>query len=349
MTASMIWRWIGASGVAIVLAGCAAITDVPIALSILQSPVRWGGSTGLVNAPLSAEERCRLSRIGEDIRRGQPRGVAVDSWSMSVASRPGVASWPTAASYGHLPTSLPESTCTRGARTNYDRSLTEYVDTFEDLIDKDPIVLVAVSGGGARAASLAASTMSTLERSYNQVAAKLGIEKPRPFFRHVDVYSGVSGGSIYLYSVMVSTSLLDMRDRLHLRDRSGIATKQDASLNCRSDTGITDPFAAFERCFYFAHRSTRDRLYDIGLHSAARYLPFNIVNTLFTDAGYFDVLTLGLGQASKSSSPIWRDSGGWLGNALEALVPFPYPPTLGMLSKRPRVLFNTTALETGLP
>jgi predicted acylesterase/phospholipase RssA len=66
-------------------------------------------------------------------------------------------------------------------------------DGYSDLKAKPTIVMVCLSGGGARAARMAAHTLAELERRYNSVSEITG----PPFADRIDAWSGVSGGSVY--------------------------------------------------------------------------------------------------------------------------------------------------------
>ncbi len=72
----------------------------------------------------------------------------------------------------------------------------ETFDTFSDLSDERPLVLVALSGGGLRATRLAAHTMRELEEEYNRLSPDY-LQRPAPMSTQIDAISSVSGGSIY--------------------------------------------------------------------------------------------------------------------------------------------------------
>lgn len=68
-------------------------------------------------------------------------------------------------------------------------------DRCGDLRQKDTVVMVAVSGGGARAARMAAHTLAAVEHRYNEVCQPGAGE--RPLAGRIDAWSGISGGSVY--------------------------------------------------------------------------------------------------------------------------------------------------------
>lgn len=76
---------------------------------------------------------------------------------------------------------------------NLFRRSEERLDTFDDLRDRHTVVMVCLSGGGARAASLGRHVLGQLEQAYNRVKPRRG----RHLIDSIDAYSSVSGGSIY--------------------------------------------------------------------------------------------------------------------------------------------------------
>lgn len=68
-------------------------------------------------------------------------------------------------------------------------------DSCSDLMDKPVTVVVCLSGGGARAARMAAFTMASLERRYN--SNNLIFAQSHPLAAQIDGWSSVSGGSVY--------------------------------------------------------------------------------------------------------------------------------------------------------
>lgn len=64
-----------------------------------------------------------------------------------------------------------------------------------DLQRKDTIIVVCLSGGGARAARMATHTLALLEREYNQRGPAGG--EGVPFVQRVDAWSSISGGSVF--------------------------------------------------------------------------------------------------------------------------------------------------------
>lgn len=66
-------------------------------------------------------------------------------------------------------------------------------DSYDDLKRKETVVMVCLSGGGARAARMAAHTLASLEERYNLTAPYTAT----PLASRIDAWSGVSGGSVY--------------------------------------------------------------------------------------------------------------------------------------------------------
>lgn len=68
-------------------------------------------------------------------------------------------------------------------------------DDCSDLKHKDTLVVVCLSGGGARAARMAAHSLAFLEAEFNRLQPAAATRQP--FFKRIDAWSSVSGGSIY--------------------------------------------------------------------------------------------------------------------------------------------------------
>jgi len=80
------------------------------------------------------------------------------------------------------------------------------LDVFDDLEDKETIIIVCFSGGGMRAYSLAQHSMSLLEQEYNSLRKrdKELMQSTRSLVEAIDVYSTVSGGSLYAYNIALA-------------------------------------------------------------------------------------------------------------------------------------------------
>jgi len=85
------------------------------------------------------------------------------------------------------PTPLPPPPATNSSKARY--------DSYSDLMDKPVTVVVCLSGGGARAARMAAFTMASLERRYNSNFTSTA--RSHPLAAQIDGWSSVSGGSVY--------------------------------------------------------------------------------------------------------------------------------------------------------
>lgn len=215
------------------------------------------------------------------------------------------------------------------------------VDDFSDL-DEDALVVVAISGGGARAGMLAAHTMALLERQYN---AALGIycsgdapcsfpTRPgaRPLVELVDAYSTVSGGSLYAFLVA----------RWHARcanPRHDVARRSDDPIArllpwvlSEDRPKSCDPLVAFRTILDEA-----TRVKELGFRAADGYLaPGNLMiyplMTLLADRSFTDLLA------------------GVLENNVYALTGFAQTGLrFADLPRRPRFLFNSVLTPYGTP
>lgn len=85
-------------------------------------------------------------------------------------------------------------------------------ESFDSLLRQDTVVLVALSGGGIRAAALALETLAKLENAYNAMMAQYGLRNAPPFSARIDVVSSVSGGSLYAYFMAAGYTSQGARD-----------------------------------------------------------------------------------------------------------------------------------------
>ncbi len=88
-------------------------------------------------------------------------------------------------------------------------------DDLADLAAQDTVVVVCLSGGGSRAARMAAFAMEQLERKYNEVWAQTAIHQP--LARRIDAWSTVSGGSVYSSYVASYLSALGADNKVFWR------------------------------------------------------------------------------------------------------------------------------------
>jgi len=217
-------------------------------------------------------------------------------------------------------TQLAESVVER-TRPRQDR-----VDALCDLIDRETVVMVALSGGGARAAAFARHVMAQLEETYNVVRKQSDPNsETASLFDSIDAYSSVSGGSVYLSHVAARTVVA-----------AGHPKDEDRSSRAFDDLDRTTG-------------PTMGTSY-LGAVSSIRYFwPLNLAAMLATDWSYLDLLAATL----KMTYPVsWRRS--YETMAIRWADFFVLSLTdpglrLGDLPARPRFYFNATCLETGTP
>lgn len=217
---------------------------------------------------------------------------------------------------------------------------------------KDSLVVVAISGGGIRAARLAAHALALLERRYRDLAPRPSTATlVWPMIDLVDAFSTVSGGSLYTYHVARGLEVPDpeskreqeeakRQDAFQRRlaeDRSGRTVSMEGP---PVDAAVEVDRAAFFHKIVSDDATTRGTL---GLGSRAAQHPFGLLGlaflrSFFSDWNYSDQLAKGL-EMSRN----WD------------LFNFLWPARLGgelyfgRLPPRPRFYFNATALELGLP
>jgi hypothetical protein len=201
-------------------------------------------------------------------------------------------------------------------------------------------VIIAISGGGARASVFAGYALALLERSYNRLLARFRPDSP-PMIELVDAFSTVSGGSLYAFHLA----------RRIATPRSGLPPEVTplVPLIFREPLAPCALPGEFERhgaeraeWYVKLCRTVEDRRRMRTLGSAAARSAFGafglgIPAALFTDRGYVDHIARGLefhyGTFSLANPFLIA------GNFLQ----------LGDLPTRPRFFFNATALETGAP
>src|SRR5687768_2961104 len=123
--------------------GCTFVSNLPMPFALVRSPLTFDTKAirGSINGPLAAEDACRMGLISADISHNIPRHKSIlTRWTNG-------------------------EPCTRYA--SVDRL--DQIDDLQDLQQQEVLVLVGISGGGSRAAALAAHTMSLLEKAYNRL------------------------------------------------------------------------------------------------------------------------------------------------------------------------------------
>jgi hypothetical protein len=307
---------IGAVVVLTVVSGCSiqhAITYAPIPVSVIRLPVTVNPWTvgnlfemdtdqgTEVNAPLKVVDRAALTHVADALARGESRSDAVEDQKFA----------------------------------------REHFETFKDFTDRETLIFVTVSGGGARAEALGAHTMSLLEQKYNEIAflyAKgRGLKSVVPMISQIDAYSSVSGGSIYVFHIALK--FLPDSDRQHSSYRTGIEQCSEISEN---DTS---------RSFQEIACNASPSLQRLGLYTALMYFGTGLpLVTLGTDLDYLDIMAAGLDIFSRDNpSDIFPQIVTNVRNHKGIL----HMRTMGNLqtraSERPLFLFNATAIETGTP
>lgn len=293
----------GAVLVALVLCGCTGA----------RRAVGWSAIAGSwVRVPV----HLRVQDVNERLDAGQQQALGAAEAAVRTPGFDGRTNWQEAVrGWKWVRTAQGLEWREQAGRTNQTPALR--IDRGGDWATNETMVAVCFSGGGARAASLARHAMAELERQYNQAVragARAGDPPFRPLFANVDVYSSVSGGSIY-------ASFLAESSR---RAASGAAS-------------LTNVFARLGRGRR-AVRVTR----DLGFHAGVAYWsPFNLFvgpfMTTFTDTSYRDIL---------SSTISTTDAAASLGAGFPFLA---RGARLGELPMAPRFFFNTTCQEAGLP
>ena len=224
--------------------GCTFFSNLSMGPALLRSPVSVDvKSTFLpLNAPLTANEICQLKLISKDVIRGRDRKEAVDShWNKNVQ-------------------------CTRFIKTDSDESSrSPQIDVLEDLSDSEILIFVAISGGGSRAASLAAHSISLLEKAFISLQQELGVTSAPPMIRLVDAFSTVSGGSLYTYQVARGKAFIDFV-KSHISPTSALSEPSEVptvnSSNCnlgwpefdkkdKEDQDFLGAIDNYEKCFFY--------------------------------------------------------------------------------------------------
>ena len=327
------------------IANCHAISAIPIPLSLLRSPITI--DLGHINTPLSPEIHCRLQFASNNLRFGIDRLTSIKTAFAN-----------------------PPDTCSHW--TSSEHILSERVDTLQDLMETETVVLVAISGGGARAASLGAQAMGYLEKRYNEITHELGLGDAAPLVRLIDGYSTVSGGSIYAFHVARTLTAVRAPTATTTETNTGIihgtscnSVQDSAMLRMEENTPEAerkdkrDLLIDFERSFFTLIQTHALRQGLLGPHTASWYIsPGNLFAgpalIFATSTNYLDILAAGINYADLRNSSIlneYVDPDRRYGLAylfrigLAPSTTFP----IGRLCPKPRFFFNGTSLETGLP
>jgi hypothetical protein len=246
-------RWFALLSCAIALSGCSVLQTrweglqrgaewFAIGFGILRLPVTL--QTPEPNVCLDPEQRVALDALGKEVRAGRSRAAAVTAGAFGADRRP-----------------RKDGPC---YQNNAKDPRPDRIDTLEDLLRDETIFLVALSGGGARAARLSTYALATLEQRYNELASSC--EACAPLWDTVHGFSTVSGGSVY--AAHLAYELLDWSETEDHRDFfSRAAASREVSLGTKS----------------------------LGPLSALAYLsPTNLfllpVITFFSDRTYLDIL-----------------------------------------------------------
>lgn len=337
--------------------GCTLMANLPMPFALLRSPITLDTKMlrGNINAPLTSEESCLIRAIAEDISHGMARQDAIN---------------------GHR---VKDQECIRDGASQEQYEILNRIDDLKDLQGQDVLVFVGISGGGSRAAALAAHSMSLIEKAYSKLQEKLQIRQRVPLVSLIDAFSTVSGGSLYAYQVGRSKAFLDLS-----KDAASLSASHEASDLSHAICGemyeppvshadFSRKLSVWENCFFF-NLSRLSNARNVGVLGGVWYLsPGNFflgpMATFLTDLNYLDVLAGGvtlLGRSVPSAlaghlqrevkhkklelSPLQADrletlNGG--GAPWETVNPFRLK--IGDLSPKPRLYFNTTALENGMP
>ncbi len=341
--------------------GCHYGANVPIGLALFRSPITF--DFRYQNGPLLSGEQCRLKQIAKTLSDVGPIMSSTEHFNTNFGFR-----------YmdrvkifkEYFRADIPD--CSEMKPEEQAR-----IDTMEDLVRSDTIVLVSISGGGARAAALAAHTMSLLETEYNTIISRLPEQngKSRSLASLIDVYSTVSGGSLYASQVALAQSqLLRASTGGHLPP-SNSNTLGGFNDDCASlDSHVSDPaLSNFDRNF-FSILGNKGKLLSpskLGDFAARWYLSpgnlfFGPLSTFLTTSNYLDVLAGGLNFLHEGNSwllekeydvPVRKKESifAQIKKAQLSLI-LSYPrlaSKIGELCPKPRFFFDATVLEAGLP
>lgn len=186
----------------------------------------------------------------------------------------------------------------------------ERIDDLSDLAEKDTIVMVCYSGGGARAARMAMHTMAKLEATYNKRHGESAI----PLIDRIDAYSTVSGGSIY-------SSLL----------AAGFHSIQSTNTNAKQR----------RNGFQSLPKNRRASLLTRNLGASAGLFYFN--------PSHFGVVPALLMVTEWDTLNLFARTHAYVQQNRFLFTPPQKLMTLADLNRSPRFLFNATCVETRMP
>ena len=211
-----------------------------------------------------------------------------------------------------------------------DHPAAERFDNFSDIpaARRHTVVMVCISGGGARAASLARHVMAQLEDAYNAVNPC-----PQwPLIDSIDVYSTVSGGSIFVSHIATQ----------HLAPGRSVL---DHERRACADSSLPAPQRDERWRRFLAHRRhllrrvvarRRKGTAHLGLHASLSAMePVTFTTCKISDMSYLDVLAVTLRQTYYGPWHLFTSTS--------------HGYQLGHLAKTPRFLFNATCMESGTP
>lgn len=210
------------------------------------------------------------------------------------------------------------------------------IEAFRDFQGEDTLVVVAISGGGARSARLAAHALHLLEARYNSL-----FPSSDPFIERIDAFSTVSGGSLYAYQVARRLSTEEPPLSFDLgRLGKGKPEAPDAgrAQHAIDRTGVEVARRTFFRDTVEDFKTDQGTsLLGVGaLQSAIGAYGTGLISTLFTDWSYLNHLAKGMELSRK-------------GMGVSLFIPARFASDLffDSLPDEPRFYFNATALETG--
>jgi hypothetical protein len=323
---------------------------VGMVFGMVKSPI------GLRAAPLDPPLSCR-DRLGLDLVDDELRLLPTSSsWTNVAGAMDAAWSRRQADEFAGCGQNSPPTPQTGDPERDLTRELDpfrsppeEHLDTFEDLSGdaSRPLLLVAISGGGARAARLGAHALALLEQRYE--ALRLRQPEPdafAPLARLVTAYSTVSGGSLY------AATLARYYPAERLRAAyEGLAHAPSGAKNFESQLMLEHSrFQLLAREPGFA---------NIGPTAALNYLGYYLLPFLasvFSEHNFVD--TLAAAVSAEQGRPIfpfpfdfvfavettplrWLDRGP-IRFAQDML-------RMGDIADSPRFYFNATSLETGAP
>jgi len=271
-----------AAALSIASSGCRSWVESGLyGVTRIKSPVTYDLRHHELNKPLTGESQARLNELRSDRQSGPapPAGVAP---------------------------------CRSDQSTTNILGGVERFDGMCDLTNKQTLVMVCFSGGGSRAARMAMHSMAELERRYNTNYARLGPDIA-PLMQRIDVYSSVSGGSIY--SSLIAAGF--------------------------HSTAPKKPPPDLRTGFNFLARDKRAQWITSNLASAAALF--------YVSPAHFGVVPLLLATTEWDTLNLFSRTHAYIQNNRFFFTPPRKLLTMGDLKPTPRFLFNATCVETRLP